>query len=120
MTNYHLFFAHLRVKAFGAGDVILPSASTVICDEAHDMADIARDFFGMRLTPFSITMLVRGANYLKRGAVAERLRLASRTFFGRVRDTDARRLRKPGWINPDELLRAIADAGDVHAWPYAG
>ena len=109
VTNYHLFFAHLRVKAFGAGDVILPSASTIICDEAHDMADIARDFFGMRLTPFSITMLVRGANHLKRGAIAERLRLASRTFFGRVRDTEARRLRKPGWINPDELLRAIGE-----------
>ena len=109
VTNYHLFFAHLRVKAFGAGDVILPTASTVICDEAHDMADIARDFFGMRLTPFSITMLVRGANHLKRGGLAERLRLASRTFFGRVRDSAERRLRKPGWINPDELLKAIGE-----------
>jgi len=109
VTNYHLFFAHLRVKAFGAGDVILPSASTIICDEAHDMADIARDFFGMRLTPFSVTMLVRGANYLKRGGIAERLRQASRAFFGRVRDNAERRLRKPQWIDPGELLRAIAD-----------
>jgi ATP-dependent DNA helicase DinG len=109
VTNYHLFFAHLRVKAFGAGDVILPSASTIICDEAHDMADIARDFFGMRLTPFSITMLVRGANHLKRGGIAERLRLASRTFFGRVRETAERRLRKPGWISPDDLLKVIGE-----------
>jgi ATP-dependent DNA helicase DinG len=109
VTNYHLFFAHLRVKAFGAGDVILPTASTVICDEAHDMADIARDFFGMRLTPFSITMLVRGANHLKRGGMAERLRLASRSFFGRVRDTAERRLRKPHWIDAGDLLKTIGE-----------
>jgi ATP-dependent DNA helicase DinG len=109
VTNYHLFFAHLRVKAFGAGDVILPSASTVICDEAHDMADIARDFFGMRLTPFSITMLVRGANHLRRGGMAERLRQASRAFFGRVRDSAERRLRKPRWIDADELLKTIGE-----------
>jgi len=109
VTNYHLFFAHLRVKAFGAGDVILPAASTVICDEAHDMADIARDFFGMRLTPFSITMLVRGANHLKKGGIAERLRLASRSFFGRVRDTTERRLRKPHWVDPGDLLKAIGE-----------
>jgi ATP-dependent DNA helicase DinG len=109
VTNYHLFFAHLRVKAFGAGDVILPSASTVICDEAHDMADIARDFFGMRLTPFSITMLVRGANHLRRGGMAERLRQASRAFFGRVRDGSERRLRKPQWIDAGELLKTIGE-----------
>lgn len=109
VTNYHLFFAHLRVKSFGAGDVILPSASIVICDEAHDMADIARDFFGLRLTPFSITMLVRGANYLRRGAVAERLRQASRAFFTRVREAPDRRLRRPHWIDPGELLRAIGE-----------
>ena len=109
VTNYHLFFAHLRVKAFGAGDVILPSASTVICDEAHDMADIARDFFGMRLTPFSITMLVRGANHLKRGGIAERLRQASRAFFGQVRDSSERRLRKPQWINPESLVKTITE-----------
>jgi len=109
VTNYHLFFAHLRVKAAGAGDVILPSATTIICDEAHDMADIARDFFGMRLTPFSITMLVRGANHLKRGAVAERLRMASRSFFGRVRDTAERRLRRPNWVDAGDLLKTIGE-----------
>jgi len=113
VTNYHLFFAHLRVKAAGAGDVILPSASTIICDEAHDMADIARDFFGMRLTPFSVTMLVRGANHLKRGAVAERLRLASRSFFGRVRDTAERRLRKPNWVDAGELLKTVGEYRDL-------
>jgi ATP-dependent DNA helicase DinG len=113
VTNYHLFFAHLRVKAFGAGDVILPTASTVICDEAHDMADIARDFFGLRLTPFSATMLVRGANYLRHGGMAERLRLASRAFFGRVRDAAERRLRKPDWVDAGDLLKTLGEYQSV-------
>ncbi|HLY08282.1 MAG TPA: ATP-dependent DNA helicase, partial [Planctomycetota bacterium] len=106
-------FAHLRVKAFGAGDVILPSASTVICDEAHDMADIARDFFGLRLTPFSATMLVRGANHLRHGGMAERLRLASRGFFGRVRDASERRLRTPDWIDAGDLMKTLGEYQEV-------
>jgi ATP-dependent DNA helicase DinG len=109
VTNYHLFFAHLRVKGLGAGDVILPTASTVICDEAHDMADIARDFFGQRLGPFSIHMLVRGAHFLRHGGMAERLRQASRAFFLRVREGAEKRLRRSPWIAADDLLRTIAE-----------
>jgi ATP-dependent DNA helicase DinG len=109
VANYHLFFAHVRLKAAGAGDVILPAASTVICDEAHDMADIARDFFGRRLGPFSIAPLAKGAAWLKRGGAAERLRQASREFFGRVRDVPDRRLRKPRWINADGLRSAVSE-----------
>ncbi len=109
VANYHLFFAHVRVRSLGAGDVILPPASTVICDEAHDMADIARDFFGRRLGPFSIAPLAKGAAWLRRGSVAERLRQSSREFFGRVRDHPDRRLRKPQWINADGLRRSLGD-----------
>jgi ATP-dependent DNA helicase DinG len=109
VTNYHLFFAHLRVKSFGAGDVILPPATIVICDEAHDMADIARDFFGARLTPYSMNTLVRGANFLRRGGTAERLRQASRQFFLQVRDVADRRLRKPHWISADGVLKAVGE-----------
>lgn len=107
VTNYHLLFAHLGLKAAGAGDVILPPADVVVCDEAHDMADIARDFFGLRVGPFSINTLVRGANYLRRGGLADRLRTASRLFFAHVRESDQRRLRKPHWINAEDLLQAV-------------
>jgi ATP-dependent DNA helicase DinG len=109
VTNYHLFFAHLRVRSLGAGDVILPPASTVICDEAHDLADIARDFFGARLTPYSINTLVRGANYLRSGGTAELLRRASRNFFRGVQEVAERRLRKPGWIDAAGLKKAVAE-----------
>jgi ATP-dependent DNA helicase DinG len=109
VTNYHLFSAHLAARAAGAGDVILPAASTVICDEAHEMADIARDFFGRRLSPYSSSHLVRAAHYLRKGGLAERLRQESRNFFQRVRDAGAKRLRTPGWVDGSGLQKAVAD-----------
>ncbi len=109
VTNYHLFFAHLRVKAAGGGDAVLPPAPVVICDEAHDMADIARDFFGMRLTPYSVNTLVRGANFLRGRGVAERLRAASRAFFAGLRDIKERRLRKPPGTGAPDLLGMIEE-----------
>lgn len=43
VTNYHLFFLHLRL---GEGSNILPKFDVVILDEAHNAANIAREFFG--------------------------------------------------------------------------
>jgi ATP-dependent DNA helicase DinG len=113
VTNYHLFFAHLAVRAAGAGDVILPSSPLVICDEAHEMADIARDFFAAKLSPWSIGMLVRAARFLEQEEVAEGLRSASREFFGRVRQSPERRLRTPGWTDAGDLLRTVAGFKEV-------
>jgi len=88
VTNYHLFLRPSpRESVSAAGDVILPTASTVICDEAHDHGGQSPgDFFGMRLSPFSVTMLVRGANHLRHGGDGRSgCGWASRArFFGRV------------------------------------
>ncbi len=113
VTNYHLFFAHLAVRAAGGGDAILPPADVVVCDEAHEMADIARDFFGMKLGPYSIGMLVRAARSLEREDAAEDLRSASRGFFERVRQAPERRLRTPKWTEADGLSRALAGFKEV-------
>ncbi len=107
VANYHLFFAHLSVRAAGAGDVILPAADVVVCDEAHEMADIAREFFAMRLSPFSAGLLVRGARLVDREDVAGDLREASRAFFGRVRLAPGLRLRTPRWTDADDVLKAV-------------
>ncbi len=113
VTNYHLFFAHLRVKAAAERDVILPPYAAVVCDEAHEMADIARDFFGLRLSPYSIFTLVRGANRFQLRLLSDRMRGASRKFFldterfaksGRYKA----RLRAPGFADGQELLESVA------------
>ncbi len=107
VTNYHLFFAHLAVRAAGAGDAILPAADVVVCDEAHEMADIARDFFGSRLGHWSFGLLARAARSLGRPDAAEELRSESRAFFERLRQRPERRLTRPGWTDADGLIRAI-------------
>lgn len=46
VTNYHVLFAHLRAKAITGADLVLPPLDIVVMDEAHEAAEIARDFFG--------------------------------------------------------------------------
>lgn len=58
VTNYHLFFIDLALRSKGAPGV-LPDHDAVIFDEAHKAADIARDFFGFRITERAIANLAR-------------------------------------------------------------
>lgn len=53
IVNHHLFFADLNIKqqAGGAPDAgILPDAGAVIFDEAHELEDIASNYFGVGLS----------------------------------------------------------------------
>jgi ATP-dependent DNA helicase DinG len=85
VTNYHLYFAHLNVRMAAERDIILPTHSAVVCDEAHEMADIARDFLGRRLTVHSANVLLAGAHRLGLRGPADRVRSASNEFFEEVR-----------------------------------
>lgn len=49
VTNYHLLFANIK-----CGGRILPEHDIVILDEAHNIADIARDFFGWKVSYYAI------------------------------------------------------------------
>jgi ATP-dependent DNA helicase DinG len=50
VTNYHMLFAHLSVFLATGIDLVLPPFEFLICDEAHKAADIARDFFGFKVS----------------------------------------------------------------------
>lgn len=58
VVNHHLFFADAALKEGGVSD-LLPSAKTVIFDEAHQLPDIAAAFFGTTLTARQIQELGR-------------------------------------------------------------
>ncbi len=45
VINHHLFFADIALRAEGIAE-LLPACNTVILDEAHQLPDIARLFFG--------------------------------------------------------------------------
>ena len=51
IVNHHLFFADLALKQADAPDAgVLPEYSAVIFDEAHEVEDVATDFFGVSVS----------------------------------------------------------------------
>jgi ATP-dependent DNA helicase DinG len=62
IVNHHLFFADLAIKlqADGAPDAgILPEAAAVIFDEAHELEDVAGNYFGISVSNLKVEELVR-------------------------------------------------------------
>ena len=62
IVNHHLFFADLAIKlqAEGAPDAgILPEAAAVIFDEAHELEDIAGNYFGISVSNLRVEELAR-------------------------------------------------------------
>ncbi len=62
IVNHHLFFADLAIKlqADGAPDAgILPDAAAVIFDEAHELEDVAGNYFGISVSNLRIEDLAR-------------------------------------------------------------
>jgi ATP-dependent DNA helicase DinG len=63
VVNHHLFFADLALRVGKRGDYAsaIPNYDAVIFDEAHQIEDIATDFFGVRLSTARIDALTRDA-----------------------------------------------------------
>ena len=58
IVNHHLFFADLHMKEEGISE-LLPKATTVIFDEAHQIPDIASIFFGKNISTGQISEIVQ-------------------------------------------------------------
>lgn len=65
VVNHHLFFADMAVKESGFGELI-PNAQAIIFDEAHQLADIASQYFGQSLTARQLFDLCKDANIVYR------------------------------------------------------
>ncbi len=73
IVNHHLFFADLSIKqqAGGAPDAgILPEACAVIFDEAHELEDVASNYFGIGLSTARFEELTRDTELLLRAKQA--------------------------------------------------
>jgi ATP-dependent DNA helicase DinG len=69
IVNHHLFFADLSIKqqAAGAPDAgILPEAAAVIFDEAHELEDVASQYFGIALSNARFDELARDTDSMLR------------------------------------------------------
>jgi ATP-dependent DNA helicase DinG len=58
VVNHHLLLADLALKEEGFGD-LLPGAEAVILDEAHQVPDIAAQFFGQTWSVRKVQILLR-------------------------------------------------------------
>jgi len=92
IVNHHLFFADLsvRMEASGAPDAgILPEAAAVVFDEAHELEEIASNYFGLSVSNIRFEELARDTETQLRskyGAdripqVTQQLRERARLFF---------------------------------------
>jgi ATP-dependent DNA helicase DinG len=58
IVNHHLFFADLALRNSEYGQV-LPDYSAVIFDEAHQIEDVAAEYFGAQVSSYQMEDLVR-------------------------------------------------------------
>src|SRR5919206_1002699 len=63
IVNHHLFFADLALRGGEYGQVI-PDYSAVIFDEAHQVEDVAAEYFGAQVSSYQIEDLVRDLQLL--------------------------------------------------------
>ncbi|HEY8715938.1 MAG TPA: ATP-dependent DNA helicase [Candidatus Acidoferrum sp.] len=98
IVNHHLFFADLSLKQDDFGS-ILPEYSAVIFDEAHEIEDVASDYFGRQISNFRFEELARDADQILRllhlGTPAilrrtQRIREKTRAFFEMFPPRDGR------------------------------
>src|SRR6202140_1961025 len=98
IVNHHLFFAALALKQDDFGS-ILPEYSAVVFDEAHEMEDVASDYFGRQISNYRFEELARDADQtmrlLRLGSAAllrrtQRIRERGRAFFDSFPARDGR------------------------------
>src|SRR5258708_4055283 len=65
IVNHHLFFADLALKQDDFGS-ILREYSAVVFDEAHEMEDVASDYFGQQISNYRFEELARDADHAMR------------------------------------------------------
>jgi len=78
VINHHLYFSDLALKQDGFGE-ILPEADVLIFDEAHQLPDIAGNFYGQQITLRQIDTLCRDSIEAEVAEAAESKRLKKRS-----------------------------------------
>src|SRR5580698_1890918 len=98
IVNHHLFFADLAIRQedFGA---ILPEYSAVVFDEAHEIEDVASDYFGRRVSSYQFEELIRDTENMLRMLQIEaqplrkhllRVRERAHSFFEKFPEREGR------------------------------
>src|SRR3984893_9054841 len=116
IVNHHLLLADLALKEDGFGD-ILGSSDAVILDEAHQIADLATQFFGANVSSRQVESLLKdlrleltaragGASPGEGARTAPRAVRAAEDALSQVRAASARASGRFAWTPGDFALSA--------------
>ena len=133
VVNHHLFFADLALARPARRRRRIPNYDAVIFDEAHQLEDIATDFFGVRVSSARVQSMLRDAErafvsaglsdkLLRKGegaAIVEIAREGARTLLRRDRASTRRESsREQGpWRCPAARRLSIATFGAATCSP---
>lgn len=79
VVNHHLFFADLAVKDTGFGE-LMPEAQAYIFDEAHQLPDIASQYFGQSLSSRQLFELCKDLEFCYRSELRDLSQLNKATL----------------------------------------
>jgi ATP-dependent DNA helicase DinG len=108
IVNHHLFFADLALRASYPGARVLPDYDAVVLDEAHQVEEIATEYFGVSASTRRFGALERDARRALAGASVDKMidhvDRAATALFDDLRP----RLRGERAAIPDDLFAAGA------------
>jgi ATP-dependent DNA helicase DinG len=120
IVNHHLLCADAAIRESSFGEVI-PECRHLVLDEAHQLEDVATQYFGRALSNYRVDDLVRDCERLLHASwtdtdgdisrALERVSDHSRAFFGNL--AMARRMR--GGLNEERLRIGPEWFGDIIA-----
>src|SRR5579872_7390909 len=99
IVNHHLFFADLALKDESYEGGILPEYHAVVFDEAHEIEDVAGQYFGVQISSYRFQELRRDISRVARqkqfgtpelDRITDRLEQLSDQFFGLFGETQGR------------------------------
>ncbi len=91
VVNHHLFFADLALKDTGFGELI-PEADAIVFDEAHQIPDIASDYFGETLSTRQLHDMAKDITLLFRTVLKDAAQLDKAADKCRIVASDLRLL----------------------------
>jgi ATP-dependent DNA helicase DinG len=107
VVNHHLFFADLAIRKSDVA-AILPDYSAVIFDEAHDLEDVATDYFGFHISNYRLSEFIHDAKKME--ADVELVSRASERFFNGFALLRDGRHPLPNLEGIEALIGALQDA----------
>jgi ATP-dependent DNA helicase DinG len=120
IVNHHLFFADLALRAQWPDVQLLPSYEAVIFDEAHQLEEVATDYFGVGVSSLRLTALVRDLDRaIRQGNAPESFVAVSLRVEARAASLVEALRRRLGAKGDRAALDAAAWSGEPEAAAFA-